>query len=194
MNKKLSILLVVVAIVVAGYLFYRNRSKNSVVPGGIVPDDGLGNTGGGTTDVPGRTPVDNGNGLTPVGGGGSSSAPRLVSFEDFTAMRNIGNDGRRLVRGALSYDRPTTDPLYNATGFMVKSGADLSRYQVGEFVRVKAAANNDNPHFDTGAMEIKALIPALPGHGTQIRGTWVVTNAGWRNGSTGPERGTLEIL
>lgn len=155
-----------------------SASENYVVPPYLPP----------TGEDDGRTGNDNG--LTPIGTGNTGIAPVNVLFEDFAAMRFIGNDGRAPLLGS----RKLADKLYNATGFLVKQGVNLSMFKIGEPVSVAATANNTNPHFETGIHTIKAKIPAIPGVSTQIRGTWVVTDGSWTDGASGKERGTLKAL
>jgi hypothetical protein len=177
--KKYAAYAVLVIAAILAFVWWRKGSASTKVDG-VVPGDG--STWGGGTGGDGSTGNDT---IAP-------NAPRTVMFEDFAAMRFIGNDGKKFAGEHIS--RKIGDPLYNATGFLVKEGVDLSRFKIGEPVRVRAAANNTDPHFDTGFMDVRAFITAIPGHSSSIRGTWVVTNAGWRTGSSGKERGTLEAL
>jgi hypothetical protein len=146
----------------------------------------------------GRTDISTDTNLTGLGTGSNASSPSQVLFVDFAAMRFLGNNGKTFGNGGTGSSRggqrAITDPLYNTTGFVVREGVDLSRFKIGTPVRINASSTNTNPHFTEGIMEIKALIPAIPGHSTEVRGTWVVTNSTWRTGSTSNESGLLQIL
>lgn len=150
---------------------------------GAVSGDGGAGTDAGNGDIPIGTPP-------PLG-------PTTVTFRDFAAMRSIGNDGKRPGEGittAQGGQRPISDPYYNATGFLVPQGTDISAFTVGQPVRVKASTSVDTPHFSEGIFTLKAKFPAIPGVGTDQRGTWLVTDATWSNGSTGKEPGIIQQL
>lgn len=111
-------------------------------------------------------------------------------------MRYIGNDGKLMGQGSTTPGnfRRVGDPLYSATGFFIPAGNDTSAFIVGEPVKILAGTSVANPHFDEGIFTLKAIIPAIPGAGTDQRGTWLVTSSSWRDGSQGKEPGLIEQL
>ncbi len=177
-------------------ILYFSKNKKAlydgtgVISGGVDPLVDNGDNG--------RTDLGTGGGGTGTGTGVTASSPSQVLFVDFAAMRFLGNNGKTFGNGGTGSSRggqrAFTDPLYNTTGFVVREGVDLSRFKIGTPVRINASSTNTNPHFAEGIMEIKALIPAIPGHSSEFRGTWVVTNSTWRTGSTSNESGLLQIL
>lgn len=182
--KKYAAYAVVIIAAILAFVWWRKSSAPSDELSGFVPGD---TTGGGD-------PIDTTGGGDPAP---NPTGPSTVMFYDFGAMRFIGNDGRAMGQSSQlgkGGARLQSDPFYNATGFLVKQGTDLGRFKTGEPVRVRASSGNTDPHFDDGIMEIRGFVPAIPGHSSSIRGTWVVTNAGWRTGGSGKERGTLEAL
>ncbi len=176
---------VVIAVVIGVVIYSRTAKADDIMPGIIpYPDGTNGNTGDGTGNTGGST------------GGTTASAPTRLTFRDFTAMRYIGNDGKLMGQGSTTPGnfRRVGDPLYSATGFFIPAGNDTSAFIVGEPVKILAGTSVANPHFDEGIFTLKAIIPAIPGAGTDQRGTWLVTSSSWRDGSQGKEPGLIEQL